>query len=127
MWPGSRAWTRQWLRRQIAFRSAQIAVVVSPQGYPIRIHWQLTVPNWRNNQVADQCISRSQGLRHTASVRPVGDIEFRCDFMTCQEKQAIATWWLMQNGLQLLQVISAVAKLQLIYWPLLMVLPITLS
>src|SRR4030095_379732 len=56
-----------------------------------------------------------------------GDIEFRCNFLTRQLNQAIATWWLTQNGLQLLPVISAVAELQLIYGPLLMVLPITLG
>jgi len=66
-------------------------------------------------------------LRHTASVRAVGDIQFCSDFLVRQLNQAIAAWWLTQNRLQLLPVIGAIAKLQLIYRPLVMILPITMS
>jgi hypothetical protein len=66
-------------------------------------------------------------LRDTASICSVGDIEFCCDLLMRQLNQVIAAGWLTQNRLQFLPVISAVAQLQLIDRPLLMVLPITVS
>ena len=85
----------------------------------------MTVADWWNYQVSDQCIGCRQCLRNAASVRAVGDIQFRCDFLVGQLNQPIAMWLLMQNRLQVLLVIGAAAKLQLIYRPLLVMLPIT--
>ena len=87
---------------------------------------QMAVANWRNYLVPDQCVDCRQCLRDTAYVRTAGDIQFCSDFLMRQLNQAIAPWWLTENRLQFLPVISAVAKLQLIYRPLVMVLPITL-
>jgi len=79
----------------------------------------------RDHKVPDRSIGRRQCLRDTASVRAVGDIQFCGDFLVRQLNQVIATWWLTQNGLQFLPVVSAIAKLQLIHRPLLVVPPIT--
>ena len=54
----------------------------------------MAVAHWRNNQVPDQRIDRRQRLRDTASVRAVGDIQFRSDFLVRQLNQAIAMRWL---------------------------------
>ncbi len=59
----------------------------------------VAVANWRNHLVPDQCVDRHQCLRDTASVRAGGDIQFCSDFLMHQLNQAIAPWWLTQNGL----------------------------
>jgi len=87
----------------------------------------MAIANWRNHQVPNRRIGRRQCLRHTALVSAIGDIEFCSDLLMCQLNQAIATWRLTQNGLQFLPVIGAIAKLQLIYRPLVMILPIACS
>ena len=86
----------------------------------------MAIANWRNHQVPNRRIGRRQCLRHTALVSAIGDIEFCSDLLMCQLNQAIATRWLTKNRLQFLPVIRAVAELQLINRPLVMVLPITL-
>jgi hypothetical protein len=66
-------------------------------------------------------------LRHTTSIGAGSDVEFCCDFLVRQLIQAVTAWRLAKNRLQFLPIISAIAKLQLIYRPLLVVLPITLA
>ena len=85
----------------------------------------MAIANWRNHQVSDRRVGRRQYLRYTALVSAIGDIELCSDLLVRQLHQAITTWWLTQNGLQLLLVIRAVPKLQLIHRPLVVVLPIT--
>ena len=86
----------------------------------------MAIANWRNHQVPDRRVGSGQYLRHTALVSAIGDIELCSDLLTRQLNQGIATWRLTQNGLQFLPVIRAIAELQLIHRPLVMVLPVTL-
>jgi hypothetical protein len=54
----------------------------------------MAVANWRNNQVPDQSIDRSQCLLDTASVRPVGNVQFCRNFFMRQLNQSIAVRFL---------------------------------
>jgi hypothetical protein len=88
--PRSGAWTRIWRRRHIAPWSAQTAFVVKAEGSHIRTQRQVAVAHWRNNQVPDRRIDRRQRLRNTASLRAIGDVQFRSYFLMRQLNQAIA-------------------------------------
>jgi hypothetical protein len=58
---------------------------------------QVSVANWRDNQVPDQGIGVSQCLLDAASIRAVGDVQFRGNFLMRQDKQAIPTDWFVQD------------------------------
>lgn len=87
----------------------------------------MPIAYWRNHQVPDQCIDRGYRFRDTASISAIGDIQFCHYLLARQLNQAITMWQLTQNGLQFLLIVSPVTKLQLIYRPLLIILPITRS
>jgi hypothetical protein len=54
----------------------------------------VAVAHWRNNQAPDRGIDRRQRLCNTASLRAIGDVQFRSDFLMRQLNQPIASWWL---------------------------------
>jgi hypothetical protein len=50
-------------------------------------------------------------LLNAALVRAIGDVKLGCDFLVSQLNQSISADWLVQNRLQLLPGINAVAEL----------------
>jgi hypothetical protein len=66
-------------------------------------------------------------LLDATSIRAVGDVQFRRDFLMSKDQDPIPTHWLVQDRQQLTLGVSGVAKLQLGHRPRLgMVLPIAL-
>jgi hypothetical protein len=55
----------------------------------------MAVANWRNNQVADSSIDRTQCLLDTASIGAASDVQFCRDFLMRQLHQPITLDWLL--------------------------------
>jgi hypothetical protein len=58
---------------------------------------QVSVTNWRDNQVPNQGISVSECLLDAASICAVGDVEFGSDFLLGQDQYPIPTDWFAEN------------------------------
>lgn len=84
----------------ITARSTEIAFVVVAKNSRSRRHVsrpQVSIADWRDNQISNQGISISQCLLDAASICSVGDVEFRSDFLLGQDEYAIPTNWFAQN------------------------------
>ena len=122
-----RLWVSRRRRRIITARSAGVAFVVVAKNPCRRRHVprsQVSITNWRDNEVPDQGVGVSECLQDAASIGAVGDVEFGSYFLLRQDEQAIPTHWFTENPQQIILRISNVPKLQLGYRPCLgMVLP----
>ncbi len=63
-------------------RNAQRALIVQRE-HPLKTgRFYKSVANRRNDQISDYGIGLCQGLFNAAGVRAIGNIEFRCNFLT---------------------------------------------